>query len=363
MRRFRWVYCQLETLRCCFPTVIRRVLDELPETLDETYERTLLGIEKKKQEFAHRLFQCLTIAIRPLHVDELAEVLAIRFDTGEPPQYHADWRLESAQEAVLSACSSLVMIVNVDGSPVVQFSHFSVKEFLTSDRLANSSPHLSRFHVLLEPAHTILAQASLSILLHIGDGVDENSIEKFPFAQYAAQHWVDHARFENVSSSLQDAMECLFDIEEPSFATWIWIYDVDYPFRPHMFEPDPPHPEAGPLYYAALCGLRCLVEHLIAIHPEEVNSIGGNQGSAMNAALVKGHIEIALLLLSHGADVNTFDSRRATPLHQAIERRRRDHVKLLLEHGANVHLRGSDGQMALIRAARGGDLELVRIVL
>src|ERR1700730_10960499 len=90
--RFRWVYCQLETLRRCFPTVIRRALDELPEALDETYERTLLGIEKEKREFAHRLFQCLTVAVRPLRVDELAEVLAIRFESGQLLRYHEDWR-------------------------------------------------------------------------------------------------------------------------------------------------------------------------------------------------------------------------------------------------------------------------------
>ena len=77
------MYCQLETLRRCFPTAIRR-------TLDDTYERTLLGIEKEKRELAHRLFECLTVAARPLHVDELAGVLAIRFDTGDFPQYDVD---------------------------------------------------------------------------------------------------------------------------------------------------------------------------------------------------------------------------------------------------------------------------------
>jgi hypothetical protein len=52
-------------------------LDELPETLDETYERALQSIDKEKREFAHRIFQCLTVAIRPLRVDEFVEVLAI----------------------------------------------------------------------------------------------------------------------------------------------------------------------------------------------------------------------------------------------------------------------------------------------
>jgi hypothetical protein len=31
---------------------IRSTLDKLPQTLDETYERTLLGIDKEKQIYA-----------------------------------------------------------------------------------------------------------------------------------------------------------------------------------------------------------------------------------------------------------------------------------------------------------------------
>jgi hypothetical protein len=220
------VYCQLETLRRCFPNTIKRTLDELPETLDETYERTLLGIEKEKREFAHRLFQCLIAAIRPLHIDELAGILAIRFDSEEFPQYHADWRSEESREAVLSACSSLIAIVDADGPLVVQFSHFSVKEFLTSDRLLRAGETLSLFHVLPKSAHTILAQASLSVLLSFRSNVDKNRIEQTPFARYAAQYWVDHGRFEDVSLIVQDAMERLFDPGESSFATWIWIFDI-----------------------------------------------------------------------------------------------------------------------------------------
>ena len=361
--RFRWVYCQLETLRRCFPTVLRRALDELPETLDETYERTLLGIEKEIREFSHRLFQCLTVAVRPLQLDELAEVLAIRFDAGQLPRYDVNWRSEDAQEAVLSACSSLIAVVNIDGSPVVQFAHFSVKEFLTSDRLANSTKALSRYHILPRAAHTILAQASLGVLLHLGNHVDKNNMENFPFARYAAEHWVEHGQFKDVSSSIEDTMECLFDLDEPSFATWIWIYDIDYPFRPHMFETQPTRPEAVPLYYATLCGFHDLVEHLVAAHLEDVNAIGGYHHTAVNAALITGNVEIALLLLEHGADVNIVDAEGWTPLLRASQSGRRDDVELLLKHHANVNLQERDGDTALHMAARNGELEIVGMLL
>jgi hypothetical protein len=95
----------------------------------------------------------------------------------------------------------LVTVVKVgDGSQVVQFSHFSVKEFLTSDRLASAGPDLSRYHVVPHLAHTLLSQACLGVLLHLDDGVDKDSVKDLPLASYAAQHWVEHCQFENVSS-------------------------------------------------------------------------------------------------------------------------------------------------------------------
>src|SRR5712691_4881091 len=99
-RRFRWVVCQVDRLRRTFPASIRSVLDDLPKSLDETYGRTLLGIDEEKREYAQRLFRCLTVSIRPLRVEELAEILAVQFDQEESPIFDADWRPPDAEEAV-----------------------------------------------------------------------------------------------------------------------------------------------------------------------------------------------------------------------------------------------------------------------
>src|SRR6267154_5078095 len=93
--RFRWVSCQLETVRRCLVPSVRRVLAQLPETLDETYDRILQEIPKANQEHAHRLLQCLTVAIRPLRVQELAEVLAIDLNAAEGvSRVNEDWHWE-----------------------------------------------------------------------------------------------------------------------------------------------------------------------------------------------------------------------------------------------------------------------------
>jgi hypothetical protein len=95
-------------------------------------------IGKRNWKYAHRLFQCVAAASRPLRVEELAEFLAFDFDTALTPTFREDWREEDPGHAVRSTCSSLLAIVDVYGSKVIQFSHFSVKEYLTSKRLSEA---------------------------------------------------------------------------------------------------------------------------------------------------------------------------------------------------------------------------------
>ena len=145
------MFCQLETLRQCLPQSVLRTLNELPKSLDETYERVMMGIKGDDQAHAYRMLQCLTVATRPLSVAELAELLAFDFDAakGGIPKLNSEWRWKDHEEAVLSTCSSLITVVPRHRSPVVQFSHFSVKEFLMSDRLATSTRDISQYHISL----------------------------------------------------------------------------------------------------------------------------------------------------------------------------------------------------------------------
>jgi hypothetical protein len=248
-------------------------LNDLPKTLDETYDRILLGIDKEKREYAQRLLRCLTVSIRPLRVEELAEILAVQFYNAAQPTFNAAWRPEDAEEAVLSACSSLITIVDRGGYQIVQFSHYSVKEYLTSERLATAEDvfHIITFSPNL--AHTTLAHASLSVLLQLDDKIDRNTIDHFPLAPYAARHWVEHAQYGNVSSHVEEVMERLFDRTKPHFAAWVWLYDVDHPWVDPMSKIHPTEPEGSPLYYAALCGFSGLVGHLLGSHSPDKNAL------------------------------------------------------------------------------------------
>ena len=164
--------------------------------------------------YAHHLFQCLTVSFHPLHVEELAEVLAVDFDSGAIPQFVIEWRPTDIQEAVLSICSTLV-VLDAE-TQVVQFAHFSVQEYLVSQHLEHSNA--ARFLVRDDPAHTIMAQTCLSILLQFDHHSTQNNLKDFPLACYAARYWAGHAQSMRTSSCIKNAMECLFHPNLSHFA-------------------------------------------------------------------------------------------------------------------------------------------------
>jgi hypothetical protein len=258
------VDCQLPYLRECPWTNLEEVLNELPETLNGTYERILGEIKGVHKETAHQLFQCIAAASRPLRVEELAEIFAFDFRTDPIPKFREDRRRSDPVRAVLSTCSSLLAVVNVEGARVIQFSHLSVEEFLTSNHLPKSNDAISYYHVSTTPAHTLVARACLGILLHLPEDVTRDGLEKYPLAEYAAKHWVDHTRFKDVSELVEDGMKCLFDPSKSHLAVWIWIHDPEVPSWRRPERASIPLPLRGtPLHYAALCGLHSIVESLI----------------------------------------------------------------------------------------------------
>ena len=362
-RRFQWVFCQLETLRHAIQPNIREILKALPKTLDETYERILKNINEKNRKHACRLLHCLAVSARPLRVEELAEILTFDFDgaQGGIPKFDSGRRPKEQEEAVLSICSSLISIVNNGDSRVVQFSHLSVKEFLTSSHLASATGDLTLYHILPGPAHTILAQSCLGLLLHLcGRNYYEN-ITVSPLAAYAAQHWVAHAQFEGVTSHVLDGMKTLFDPDKPHFAAWISLFDVDaYPgWRLASETP-------SPLYYAAFYGLHDLVRHLSSKHPQDINAIGGSYEFPLLAALRGYHFMVADTLLQHGGNVDVRGKSGQTALHKIIDWHDKvpiDVVHFLLERGADVDAQRDDLWTPLHLAVNNGNSTVARILL
>ncbi|EMD34691.1 hypothetical protein CERSUDRAFT_67130 [Gelatoporia subvermispora B] len=353
---FRWVSCQLDTLRGCLPSSVRDALQDLPETLDETYQRILKGLNRRDWKYAHRILQCLTVCTRPLYIMELADILAVDVDSGNVPQLVATSRPSNPGPAVLSLCSTLVVIH--PSTTAVQFAHFSVQEYLLSERLAcELDLSLRQFHIVERHAHATIAKACLGVLLHLCAG-DKSSAQytffESPLARYSALYWVDHANFEGVSTIIQEAMMQFFQPGTPFIALWRQLHDVDVSLdRLQKALPT----AGGALYYASLCGFRNIVEHILARwhsigHGADVNAPIGTYGTALAAASSMGRVKIVNMLIEHGVDVNAASGEYGTALCVASYGGQIEVVRLLLGHGADVNAQGGKYGTALAATER-----------
>jgi hypothetical protein len=238
---------------------------------------------------------------------------------------------------------------------------------LTSDRLQTSDVgNICQFYVCLNPAHTILVRACLTVLLQMDEKMDNHRLATYPLAFYAARHWSDHAKFGEVGSQFQDSIERLFNPKEPYFRAWIWIRDdedaksttTDATEDPRPLRP--PSPTSTPLWHAVDCGFNGLVEHLIIT--QGVNAKHSFE-APLHLASIRGMFDIARLLLDHGADVNIRDGTDWTPLHFASIKGDIEVAQLLLERGAILNAQSISGYFPLQLASVDVHFEAVRLLL
>jgi hypothetical protein len=162
--RFRWAVCQLDALgKCVNRKMLQEALAGLPPNLDQTYNRILAAIDEDYSQYALRILQWLTFSTRPLLIDEVAEVVAI--DAKRDPAFDRGEVLEDPLE-VLNICSSLVTMtvddnyrVGESSRQIVALAHYSVKEYLVSDRIWTGKA--ARYGMRDDICHDALATSCL----------------------------------------------------------------------------------------------------------------------------------------------------------------------------------------------------------
>lgn len=131
--RFRWAACQIDMLgRLHNVCDIRKALHELPETLDETYERILMKIPQKSSKFAHKVLQLLAFCTADRcgfdKLNALAEAVIVDV---EQLSFSPEKRLLD-RNALIEICTCLITVTSEDK---VILAHYSVKEYLDSERI------------------------------------------------------------------------------------------------------------------------------------------------------------------------------------------------------------------------------------
>ncbi|KAG9315394.1 ankyrin repeat-containing domain protein [Chiua virens] len=124
--RFRWIQCQLDTLkRCSSRKELQQVLADLPGELGTTYERILCKIDERRPEgkVARSALAWLVVALEPLRLVQLIEGLAL-----DAHKRGIDCET-SMGPALVHALSSLVIYYKA--TDVLALSHHTVKVYMS----------------------------------------------------------------------------------------------------------------------------------------------------------------------------------------------------------------------------------------
>jgi hypothetical protein len=149
----------------------------------------LCNINEIYSQYALRILQWLAYSARPLQIGELVDIIAVNIE-GDP-RFDVENRLKNPRE-ILIICSSLVTLSakTTEGShnktieTVVTLAHFSVKEYLVSERIRKGPA--SKYSIEEIPANISISEICLAYLLQFDkpSSLDPDTIEYFPLARY-----------------------------------------------------------------------------------------------------------------------------------------------------------------------------------
>ncbi|KAF8523099.1 hypothetical protein BU17DRAFT_86205 [Hysterangium stoloniferum] len=378
---FRWVECQLDRLRACRNVnSVRKTLMSLPQTLDETYARMLSEISEDDIELGCNILMWLAFAKRPMTVPEIAEAIIVKSGTST---IDVDERFAEPQD-ILTICGSLIAVIDgrEEYKGYVRLSHYSVKEYLVSERAQSGTP--SQFPLVaaqcaIKITDLCITYLSYQDVCHLPShqgwlmNFDErrDTQARYPFFQYAADAWDYHLLCIDQEALQRHYQEKIFNIfldNSTTFRKWTTAISRlkfgTYKRNIHGVFRQNTHGEAEytnhPLYYFALFGLHHAVE--IAVKSQaDVNALGGKFVTALAAAASEGHYNIVKFLLEHGADpdiqgkfghgytLHAGDC--CTALQVAILNGHDEIATYLIEKGANVNSRGSEYYGTALRIA------------
>lgn len=354
---------------------IREALTKLPKTLDETYERILKDIPDENQIYAHRALQMLAFDLGIYSLEALAECIVIESD---------QWPFSSERQLIhprdlLEICSCLITISGpynpADNYHNVELAHYSVKEYLISERIRTG--HAAKFYTSDLSANVFAAKSAITYLLNVDyqDLRDSNGpfstikSEKTHYFLYCAvTNWQGYARrVENQGgdSTVTDLVLKLLNPSGPHFRGFIEQSGV------HHDEGFGEHLPKWILFPGAQCSVTlaytCFSDLIGAARTFLLRnsdlSIFGNRleldpecygkeglehayGTPAQMAVALGKLSFISLFIENGADINGADTgglRADTTLLQlAVSCQNIDIVKMLLDAKADVNAVGND---------------------
>lgn len=289
------------------PKAVRKVLQELPSGVNDTYDQALQRIRALREEngeedsrYAMNLLMWITFARRPLTVAEMEHAVTSSFDMFNlPPNEDCVAGASDVDpEEVLSAsvltslCAGLVI---VDASDKVLFVHFTTQDYF----LTNSS-------ALFPEAHLAMARSCLTYLsmepFQKGPCPEpyESELRKralqYPFMAYCSNNIGWHGQ-RTASKYLTKSVLAFLRVQALLDSAYQALDHSDFLF-PTLYR----RPGIHSLHMAAYWGFKDVVEDLLMT--ESVERTCSRNETPLVYAVRNGQAAVAEALLKAGANPN-----------------------------------------------------------
>lgn len=366
--------------KCMSVNAIRKAMLVLPKSLDDTYDRLLLGVDPEYQPEVMKVLQALTVTRSALTLERVVEILAVNLESN-PPRFEVESRLLDPR-GILLMCSSLVTMSPHSSSAytdtstgffepekaTVRLAHASVADYLTQSKL--SKHH--EFHFTRNEARQFMAQTCLTYLLNplFAQGVDKSHKElrkmrvEFPFLSHCVGFWPKYLDQEAGSSLENPLSQRTKDILQLFFATSKLPKGGNFAFFVRMIIPEANSDyiqNTAPLYYAASFGLLEVVKIILETNENvDINALGGRAASsALHVAVYRDHTDVVKLLLERGADPSQPNAAREMPMYWAKASGNKIVQQLLVKYGADERENFSKAKLKKRKQEEDESIDLV----
>lgn len=328
---------------------------------------------------------------RPMTLQELAFAIAIDPEDKQLDKNKVFFR----DDLLLDICGSLVKVRETrQWKKVVEFSHFSVLEYLTT-KLPSGLSH--EFFIDQKAGHAeimkcCLAYISFPQLMRRYHNIDHNRPQQvefylhdeelltrercveheFNFMKYASQYWYFHAKeVEHDSTARQAIRDFIENAQHDVFEAWsmVWRRELINTMGAPIHFPIS-HPARDGLSYAAFLGLHHVVGDLLK---EDTlgNSIRYSRNAAMVAAVHDMSSKSLGQLIEAGVNIEHRDEKGLVVLLYAVSVGNVKAVEMLLRANADITARDihgyfytyGKGYTALHIAAQYGRTEVCKLLL
>ncbi|PQE30100.1 ankyrin repeat-containing protein [Rutstroemia sp. NJR-2017a WRK4] len=407
-RTYLWVYLifkEIELKPRIDSNTVERLLQELPETVQEAYEKILR--RSSDPQNARRLLHIIVGATRPLSLREIGVALYITKEI----RSRDDLEIQEAKQFEITIRDLCGLFINIiDGK--VFLIHQTAKEFLVlnSDTIAPLPGTTWKQSLNPKTSNLILAECCLWYLSFeefkkpffekkypsprlAWKYEGARYISKNEFLDYSAQNWFTHFNgARNIDMETKKLALIICDVNSDCFKFWFTVYwETEWTNRRRQPEwnqtlfvtayfglgiltalllEEPTDfnltDSTGrtPLIWSAERGHETVVKILLEAQAD-VNKRGGAKGpgTALRAASSRGHEAVVKMLLEAQADVNVQECLNGTALYAASRQGHEAVVKTLLEAGADVNARDGEYGTALYAASQQGHEAVVKILL